>query len=425
VEEIEVEEKPIEKKVVIPIDTGKVEIESESDSVKLDTSHMISDPAPEAGGCSNKGLLSSLGANKPIVSDGTDPASSLEGANAPTKGCGGLGNGCGNMGSGCSMIPSWAAGCQKIGCGLLSLLLCVALLLWLLRECNHDSSDSSSSGSEDQQVRIDTVRVYEVDTVVTVKMDTLFTVDTVRTTDTMYTVIKNVIPLPNVIFKTNSAVIRNSSLKGLKKLGDSLKVHEELNMIIAGHTDASGGMAHNDTLSFCRAKAVRDVLVDSCSIDPSRLIYEGYGENCPREDNTSAEGMTTNRRVEFRYFNEELQCKEFKIKINDNFCNAGAYKSAVEPAYAVSDQEVDEGIIEENNKKDETSVKRANYKIGVIDDPYFISVRKRKTNLSEIIFTINKDQRFEILEKHGSWVEISLDGKKGYVHESQIKIIEK
>jgi len=354
VEEIEIEEKPIEKKVVIPIDTGK--IESESDSVKLDTSHMISDPVPEAGGCLNKGLLSSLGANKPIVSDGSDPASNLEGANLTkgcaqphlTKGCGGTGNGCGNMGSGCSMTPSWAAGCKKIGCGLLSLLLCVALLLWLLRECSNNSSESSPSDSEDQQVRVDTVRVYEVDTIVTVKLDTLFTVDTVRTTDTMYTVIKNVIPLPNVIFKTNSAIIRNSSLKGIKKLGDSLQVHEELNMIIAGHTDASGGQAHNDTLSFCRAKAVRDVLVDSCSIDPSRLIYEGYGENCPREDNTSAEGMTTNRRVEFRYFSEELQCEEFKIKINDNFCNAGIYKIAVEPASAVLNPEADEENIEKD-----------------------------------------------------------------------------
>lgn len=341
------EDKPVETKASIPIDKEIVE----SDVVSSDTSHIISDPVPEAGGCLNKGFLSSQGANKPIVSDGSDPASNLEGASL-TKGCGGTGNGCGNMGSGCSAIPYWAAGCKNLGCGLLSLLLFVALLLWLLRECSNNSSQSSSSGSEDQQVRVDTVRVFEVDTIETIILDTLYAVDTVRTTDTMYTVIKNVIPLPNVIFKTNSAVIRNSSLKGIMRLGDSLQVHEELKMIIAGHTDDSGGKAHNDTLSFCRAKAVRDVLVDSCGIDPVRLGYEGYGENCPREDNTSAEGMTTNRRVEFRYFHEESQCEEFKIKINDNFCNTGAYKSAVEPSYAIGGHEFDKVIFGEKNKKD-------------------------------------------------------------------------
>ena len=239
-----------------------------------------------------------------------------------------LPGGCMTLGSGC--FPSWLMGCQRMGCGLLTFLIGLAILLSLLKQCNNSGTNSSNNESGNDS-RVDTVRIYEVDTVERVVLDTLYSVDTVQLSDTIFTVIKNALPLPNVIFKSNSAIIRSSSVEGIKNLGDSLATHPELNMIIAGHTDASGDDNHNDTLSFCRAKSVRDVLVDSCGISPERLKFEGYGEKCPIEDNNSIEGKTTNRRVEFRYFGESTgKCEKFKIQIDENVCNSGSYLSSVE-----------------------------------------------------------------------------------------------
>ena len=150
----------------------------------------------------NKRVLkksNNLSSNLPLGASGCNsPLSSGSGCNSPLSSGSG---GCGNFNSGCiptlGCLPSWAMGCQRIGCGLLSLLLALALLLALLKTCNNSILDSNNR--ENDEVRIDTVRVYEIDTVEKVVLDTLFSIDTVKLTDTMYTVIKNALPLPNVL----------------------------------------------------------------------------------------------------------------------------------------------------------------------------------------------------------------------------------
>ena len=320
-------EKPLIDKTVISNESKeKITIE---EPINLDKSHLITNPGTvnqSPNGCRKFNPLNRANyLNSGVTSPGC-------GHFFPVGCSSRLPGGCMTMGSGC--LPSWLMGCQRIGCGLLTFLIGLAILLSLLKECNKSGANSNNNESNGEP-RVDTVRIYEVDTVERVVLDTLYSVDTVQLSDTVFTVIKNALPLPNVIFKTNSAVIRSSSVEGIKSLGDSLKAHPELNMIIAGHTDASGNDSHNDTLSFCRAKSVRDVLVDSCGISPERLKYEGYGENCPVEDNNSIEGKTTNRRVEFRYFGESSgKCEKYKIQIDDNVCNTGSYLSSVEiPSY--------------------------------------------------------------------------------------------
>jgi outer membrane protein OmpA-like peptidoglycan-associated protein len=328
------EDKSASKK---PYNNINSKIEDDSKTINdpnLDTSHLIKPVDAKRKGCwplnrkqkSNilKKTTDGLDSSTNTTNDSNLAGSQQNNKSLTNGGC--LGSGCGgsgcNTGAGCNnLVPggcgSFGSGCQRIGCGLLSLLLLLGLLLGLLKQCNNNSSNNEDRAYDD--VRVDTVRVYEIDTVEKVILDTLYSIDTVKLTDTMYTVIKNALPLPNVLFKSNSAIIRSSSIQGIKSLGDSLSIHEEINMIIAGHTDASGDDKHNDTLSFCRAKSVKDVLVDSCGISSERLIFEGYGENCPIEDNKSMEGKTTNRRVEFRYFGESSGvCEEFKIQINDS-----------------------------------------------------------------------------------------------------------
>jgi outer membrane protein OmpA-like peptidoglycan-associated protein len=77
-----------------------------------------------------------------------------------------------------------------------------------------------------------------------------------------------------------------------------LRDNPSLDVRIEGHTDSQGSAAANQRLSQKRAEAVRRYLVDQ-AIAPTRMEAIGYGEDRPLEDNRTAEGRATNRRVEF------------------------------------------------------------------------------------------------------------------------------
>ena len=68
--------------------------------------------------------------------------------------------------------------------------------------------------------------------------------------------------------------------------------------LFAGHTDDIGPADGNQRLSQRRADAVRNWLVDN-GIDADRLTAVGYGEDQPIADNSTEEGRTANRRIEF------------------------------------------------------------------------------------------------------------------------------
>ena len=58
---------------------------------------------------------------------------------------------------------------------------------------------------------------------------------------------------------------------------------------VVGHTDSTGAMAHNQTLSVNRAKSVTDYLARQ-GVAAGRLSVEGRGPNDPIGDNATAEG---------------------------------------------------------------------------------------------------------------------------------------
>jgi len=456
-------EKPIIEKPIIKKPPTTINIPIEADEIEeplpLDTSNTINNPgvvSQSPNGCSKYNPLNRENySNSGVTSPGC--------GHFLPGGCSSrLPGGCMTLGSGC--FPSWLMGCQRMGCGLLSFLIGLAILLSLLKQCNNSGANSSNNESGSDS-RVDTVRIYEVDTVERVVLDTLYSVDTVQLSDTVFTVIKNALPLPNVIFKTNSAVIRSSSVEGIKSLGDSLKSHPELNMIIAGHTDASGDDNHNDTLSFCRAKSVRDVLVDSCGISPERLMFEGYGEKCPVEDNNSIEGKTTNRRVEFRYFGESSgKCEKFKIQIDENVCNSGSYLSSVEiPSYK-SDTIINhkiksketlyslskkynvkiQDIIDLNpgvnknlsvnrvikipiSKDDENLKTKTDRKVSnnnwytVISSTKMVSVKSEMHLNSKVLFRLRQGQKFEVVDSSNKkWWRIRFKKTEGFVNSHKI-----
>jgi OmpA-OmpF porin, OOP family len=106
------------------------------------------------------------------------------------------------------------------------------------------------------------------------------------------------VAMRSVQFETGKATLKAESFTILKQIGDILKRYPDYNLSISGHTDNTGSAVANQDLSEKRAKACYDYLITQ-KVDPSRLSHAGYGESRPISDNTSENGRTLNRRVEF------------------------------------------------------------------------------------------------------------------------------
>lgn len=105
--------------------------------------------------------------------------------------------------------------------------------------------------------------------------------------------------LEDLFFKTNSAILEESSFVILDKLIEYLEYEEENKFEISGYTDNVGSDNSNQVLSENRAIAVVNYLVEH-GIAPERLIAKGYGELNPIADNATEEGRAKNRRTEIR-----------------------------------------------------------------------------------------------------------------------------
>lgn len=113
--------------------------------------------------------------------------------------------------------------------------------------------------------------------------------------------------LQQVQFKLDSAEIVKgpASEDVLNAVLEILKAHPEIKKVsIEGHTDNQGKKAHNKELSTKRAAAVMKWLVDK-GIAKERLSSKGWGDEKPLESNSSEEGRTRNRRVEFHITERE------------------------------------------------------------------------------------------------------------------------
>lgn len=102
-----------------------------------------------------------------------------------------------------------------------------------------------------------------------------------------------------ILFSTNSAEIKPESFPGLKEIADVLTTNPGIKVLIVGHTDHEGSEADNLQLSMKRSASVKKFLADHFGIDQSRLNTDGKGELQPVASNTTREGRSQNRRVEF------------------------------------------------------------------------------------------------------------------------------
>ncbi len=109
--------------------------------------------------------------------------------------------------------------------------------------------------------------------------------------------------LVGVNFEFNKASLTPESYPILFYAVQNLNENPDTKVEIQGHTDNIGSDQYNLKLSERRAQTVRDYLV-SKGIDPSRLTVKGYGETMPVADNSTPEGRSLNRRIEFKVLNK-------------------------------------------------------------------------------------------------------------------------
>jgi OOP family OmpA-OmpF porin len=99
-------------------------------------------------------------------------------------------------------------------------------------------------------------------------------------------------------FESGRATIDPDSAGLLDRLIETALRCPNVNIEIAGHTDADGEAGFNQTLSEKRAQAVMDYLVKT-GLPASRFTSTGYGSTQPIASNDTDEGKAQNRRIDF------------------------------------------------------------------------------------------------------------------------------
>jgi outer membrane protein OmpA-like peptidoglycan-associated protein len=79
-----------------------------------------------------------------------------------------------------------------------------------------------------------------------------------------------------ILFATNSSTVSDASKTALRKFADNLGKNPDTDLRIIGHTDNTGKVDYNRSLSEKRAKSVYDYLLEQ-GVSSRRMIYEGKG----------------------------------------------------------------------------------------------------------------------------------------------------
>jgi outer membrane protein OmpA-like peptidoglycan-associated protein len=97
-------------------------------------------------------------------------------------------------------------------------------------------------------------------------------------------------------FDTGSSKLTPASQARLNRIASTLATYPDVHATMDGYTDTVGSADSNKTLSLQRANSVISELIRK-GISADRLSAEGYGQDDPIADNSTAEGRAQNRRV--------------------------------------------------------------------------------------------------------------------------------
>lgn len=106
--------------------------------------------------------------------------------------------------------------------------------------------------------------------------------------------------LEGLKFLPDSPTMVPGSYPSLEKAARIMKEYPDIKVVIEGHAASTGRPDFEMTLSQSRAESVRNYLIQSYGIDPSRIRAVGYGSTRPIADNATKTGREMNRRIEFK-----------------------------------------------------------------------------------------------------------------------------
>lgn len=98
-------------------------------------------------------------------------------------------------------------------------------------------------------------------------------------------------------FATGSNQLNKQQTNPLNALIQLMSENTTIQLLINGHTDNTGSLKINEKLSLSRAKVVMNYLIKK-GISANRLTAKGFAYSMPIDDNSTAKGRATNRRVE-------------------------------------------------------------------------------------------------------------------------------
>jgi outer membrane protein OmpA-like peptidoglycan-associated protein len=110
-----------------------------------------------------------------------------------------------------------------------------------------------------------------------------------------------------LLFDVDKAALKTVSKDQLQKLSVILNKYDDTEILLEGHTDATGSEEHNLELSRTRAQSVGNYLAGQ-EVKATRFTIMGYGESQPIASNDTPEDRRLNRRVEVAIFaNDDLK----------------------------------------------------------------------------------------------------------------------
>ena len=129
-------------------------------------------------------------------------------------------------------------------------------------------------------------------------------------------VVKQIIQAPETVrldsmslFDSGKSVLKTGSTRMLVNSLVGIKARPGWLIVVSGHTDNTGSIKLNQTLSLKRAEAVRDWMRDTGDVPESCFAVQGYGAGRPVATNDTADGRALNRRVEISLVPQADACR--------------------------------------------------------------------------------------------------------------------
>ncbi|HIE9546724.1 TPA: OmpA family protein [Klebsiella variicola subsp. variicola] len=123
-------------------------------------------------------------------------------------------------------------------------------------------------------------------------------------------------PVPKIVrldsmslFDSGKSVLKDGSTKILVNALVGIKARPGWLIVVSGHTDNTGSVQLNQTLSLQRAEAVRNWMRDTGDVPESCFAVQGYGDSRPIASNDTPDGRAHNRRVEISLVPQADACR--------------------------------------------------------------------------------------------------------------------